>query len=430
MVKAAFWALVAFIFSVPMQESLTEVLYGYTGSIPRLVGIAAFVVGVAALMYDARLRHFNRNHVLIFFFFAWAGLSVVWTQTNSAGLTRAISYAQMGAMVWLLLQYAPDRHRQTTLMAAYVLGSYVTVALLLKTYAGGTANSLTQWGERYVAFSTDPNEQALMLALGIPMAWHCVVHRRGLVQLLTLIYIPAAFLGITLTGSRGGFLSAAAALLVVPLNYVKVPNYAKVLAIAAFTAGGIAISVLLPEATFERLMTLKEMVLDQSKYAEASLEDTNMRILIWQEGLETFMDHPTVGVGAGAYPEAVDRVRGGRYVAHSVWVSVLVELGVVGFFILLGIIGVSLLTVRRMPKTERRTWYVLLLTWAVGVTFLTWEHRKPTWLLFGMIAAQGSYMKALAQQARVKRPWSYTAGSAAAAGPPPAKSPTPVYSGT
>lgn len=429
MVKAAFWALVAFIFSVPMQESLTDVLYGYTGSIPRMVGMGAFVIGVAALLYDARIRHFNRNHVLIYFFFAWAALSVVWTHTNSVGLTRAISYAQMGAMVWLLLQYASDRQRQTTLMAAYVLGSYVTIALLLKTYAGGTANSVTQWSERYVAFNTDPNEQALMLALGIPMAWHCVVHRRGLVQLLTLIYIPAAFLGITLTGSRGGFLSAAAALLIVPLNYVKVPNYAKVLAVGAFVAGGISISVLLPEATFERLMTLQEMVVDQNRYAKSSLEDANMRILIWQEGLETFMDYPTVGVGAGAFPEAVDRVRGGRYVAHSVWVSVLVELGVVGFFILLGIIGVSLLTIRRMPKTERRTWYVLMLTWAVGVTFLTWEHRKPTWLIFGMIAAQASYMKALTQQARAKtiRPWAYTASPRAAADPPPP--PSPAYSG-
>jgi hypothetical protein len=27
------------------------------------------------------------------------------------------------------------------------------------------------------------------------------------------------------------------------------------------------------------------------------------------------------------------------------------------------------------------------LTWTIGVSALTWEYRKPTWLLFGLLAA-------------------------------------------
>jgi hypothetical protein len=30
------------------------------------------------------------------------------------------------------------------------------------------------------------------------------------------------------------------------------------------------------------------------------------------------------------------------------------------------------------------------MVWAVGVSTLTWEHRKPTWLIFGLIVAAWS----------------------------------------
>jgi len=36
---------------------------------------------------------------------------------------------------------------------------------------------------------------------------------------------------------------------------------------------------------------------------------------------------------------------------------------------------------------ERHFWITLLLTWSVGVSSLTWEYSKPTWFLFGVLAA-------------------------------------------
>jgi hypothetical protein len=38
-----------------------------------------------------------------------------------------------------------------------------------------------------------------------------------------------------------------------------------------------------------------------------------------------------------------------------------------------------------LPSTERALWTVTLAAWAVGVSTLTWEHYKPTWLLFALV---------------------------------------------
>ena len=47
----------------------------------------------------------------------------------------------------------------------------------------------------------------------------------------------------------------------------------------------------------------------------------------------------------------------------------------------------------RMGGLDRWLWIVLLLTWAAGVSSLTWEYRKVTWFLFGMIAAEAGLMR-------------------------------------
>jgi hypothetical protein len=48
--------------------------------------------------------------------------------------------------------------------------------------------------------------------------------------------------------------------------------------------------------------------------------------------------------------------------------------------------AVLLVFVWVMLSTERALWYTMLGVWAAGVATLTWEHRKPTWLIFALIA--------------------------------------------
>jgi O-antigen ligase len=119
------------------------------------------------------------------------------------------------------------------------------------------------------------------------------------------------------------------------------------------------------------------------------------RTTLWTAGLEAFRDHAFLGVGSGAYGVTIVKTANFSYitgntssaVAHNTFVSVLVELGVVGALLGFAFLAGLFYCALRMRSLERRLWIMLLLTWTVGVSALTWEYRKPTWLLFGLLAA-------------------------------------------
>jgi hypothetical protein len=120
----------------------------------------------------------------------------------------------------------------------------------------------------------------------------------------------------------------------------------------------------------------------------------NTRIAIWKEGLEMFQERPFIGVGVGGYLNVVDPIQGERRVAHNVFLSILVELGLIGLFLFLTMIVVLVSSVRFMDRDERLMWVLVFMTYLVGGFFLSWEHTKQTWLVMGLLAARAVPLRA------------------------------------
>lgn len=77
--------------------------------------------------------------------------------------------------------------------------------------------------------------------------------------------------------------------------------------------------------------------------------------------------------------------------AHNSFLSVLVELGLVGFAlfgIILTIAGFGAL--RQPTKWDTIFWLTVLLTWVICVSALTYEYRKATWLLLSLVVASAA----------------------------------------
>jgi hypothetical protein len=60
------------------------------------------------------------------------------------------------------------------------------------------------------------------------------------------------------------------------------------------------------------------------------------------------------------------------------------------------------LAVRRMQGLKRVVWAVTLLVWCVGVSTLSWEIQKPTWLIFALILSEARLLPAM--RARLSAP--------------------------
>jgi O-antigen ligase len=77
--------------------------------------------------------------------------------------------------------------------------------------------------------------------------------------------------------------------------------------------------------------------------------------------------------------------------AHNSFISVLVELGLIGFALFGIILTIAVLQALSQPtKWDSSFWLTVLLTWAICASSLTYEYRKATWLFLSFVAASAA----------------------------------------
>jgi O-antigen ligase len=176
-----------------------------------------------------------------------------------------------------------------------------------------------------------------------------------------------------------------------PFLFPKLRWGRNLLVLVFIALAGIGSWLFMPASSWSRLSTIG---------SEISSGTLNERTMIWQVGWQVFGKAPFQGVGAGAYAPTIEHTLGlasdvggetgpqvARLVAHNTFFSILVEQGVIGFALFLALLLSLVLSTWRLPRVDRIFWLCILLTWAIGALDLTWEERKPTWFIFGLLIA-------------------------------------------
>jgi O-antigen ligase len=388
--KIAYIFVWMFCASIPLQELAASTLVEVSGTITRLVGVAAAVVGIAALLYDGKLRPFQIVHGVIVLYLVWGSLTYFWSASQTLSYARLITNVQLMVMVVLLAQFASREDEEFGLIAAYVLGATLSLFELFRRFLTGSSLVATMFHERYTAFENNPNDYALALAIAIPMGWFLASRKISFwTTALGYCYTGLGFVGVILTGSRGGLLAAVAGALIIPLSMFRLGRRERLAGMLVVGVGLLLAVRVTPDAVWNRFSTIGEVT---EEVPTAELEGANIRTVIWKQGLHEFATNPqaaTIGVGVGAYARGVEAIWGEELVAHNAFVSVLLEQGLVGFTLLLILLLLLAGTLKYLPPPERLLWFFVFFSWGVGVMFVTWEHTKNTWFIIGALAARG-----------------------------------------
>jgi O-antigen ligase len=289
------------------------------------------------------------------------------------------TYVQLAILAWILWDLYTTPKALRMALEAYILGAYVTIASTILNYLAGQQVSASE--VRYAGIHVNANDLALILALGLPIAWHLAVsaakaEKTGLFTLLNYAYVPAALFAIILTATRTAFFAAAPAILYMVGTANRLKLFHRVLILAAL----VGIFPFTPQSSIERLATIGSSL---------STGDLGGRGRLWQASIAAFSKHPFLGVGSGAL-QTPTLLPG---VAHNTFLSVSAELGLIGLSFFVIMLAIVVYQAANQPKSLSWLWLTVLTIWFIGAFTLTWEYRKVTWLLLSLIVISANLFR-------------------------------------
>ena len=380
----AFTSLWFLVFVIPLEN----VMIPGVGLLGVVVGMIASGICVLAIIERGRVRPLSAGHVLMGSFVLWATVSYLWTLDPHGTLVQVPVYLRLLFMVWLIWQVAAEGGQPIRLLQAYVLG---TCAAGLDTiYQFVHQNEFAYL--RYAGAGSNPDDLGLMVALSVPISYCFFLRSEGRVRWLYGAQLVLAGTTILLSGSRGATVAVVVALSIVPATAACLKPR-QIVAISLTTVLIIAAAFFVaPASSRERLSTIPHELVGG---------DLSGRTQVWAAGVELFEEHPFLGVGSGAYLNSAKPNVVVTNVAHNTFLSVVVELGIIGLAIFCALLAFLLVSATELPWLSKRLWLVCLAVWLVGVLGLSWEIRKPTWLFFGLLLAQHGSVR---EKVRMLRP--------------------------
>ncbi|MFQ5545315.1 MAG: O-antigen ligase family protein [Acidiferrobacterales bacterium] len=371
-----YWLSLVMIFVIPWENVIN--IEG-VGTISRTVGLLLAMFWIISVVGTDRFRKPRAFHLVFIIFVLWHAASVFWSVDIDSTLNSLFRYVQLFVFVYILWDLYTTPAALKAGLQAYVLGAYVSIGNVIVNYQAGVAEDF----HRFSATGFNANDVALILVLGMPVAWHLAVSegsssKTWLLRLINFAYVPVALFAVLLTSSRAASFATLIVFLFILASLTSLKPYLRVLVFVAVTGSLLALQPLVPERSFHRLATTG---------TEITEGDLNNRLGIWREGIVVFSEHPILGIGSGAFRAAATETRG---VPHSFVVGLLTEVGSIGFGLFATLVTMTVYSVGFLPKSHSRLWLTILIIWVLGAATHNWEHRKQTWLFLSLAVANAS----------------------------------------
>lgn len=294
----------------------------WADSIP--VPLLPIVLVIAALfwLFSRRKSFAAPQYLLLPVFLLVLMLSKVVNGWSGGAVEQLTKFLPVVLAFVLLANAANTRERVVTAMAVFaVCGAVLALHGIEQAQlgVGWTGVGLSQETRiQYVGIFNDPNDLGMLFVMCLPMAMY-LSGRGGVMGMRRLFWLLVAGIllyGVYLTNSRGTLLAV-----LVLLGLYVWRRYGLVMAGILGGAGLVAMAAL--STRFQEM--------------EVGEESAMGRVESWYQGMQMFVSHPILGVGADAYSDYHDLT------AHNSLVLVLAETGAIGFGIWIAFVGYGFL---------------------------------------------------------------------------------------
>jgi putative inorganic carbon (hco3(-)) transporter len=306
-------------------------------------------------------------------FVIWATIGVAASTYPEASFDDAIELGKVWLIVLVAVNALTDRVRIRMYMIAYAgfFAIYPVRGTILNYLTGNTYFGRAAWNYMFA----NPNDLAVVTLLQFSMvAGMLAAGVRGWVRWACVAGTMILPLVILLTQSRAAIIALAVvaiALAVTQRGLLRPSSFVKIVLLLGLLA------YLAPSGVWDRVRRLRHAT-STAELSEVDAEGSaRQRFEIWKIATDVASDHPVFGVGLGLYPkvharyalsEKFDPSGRGERDAHSTYLTVLAETGVIGALILAGLIAsvaVFADRVRRrsktaLPKSARQLLYLEL----------------------------------------------------------------------
>lgn len=206
--------------------------------------------------------------------------------------------------------------------------TYIDTWILINVF--GAVMGIMSGGRIYNAyFMSDENDFSLVMNMAIPFAYFMLLGAEGKwKRIFYLISIGIFIVGSVISLSRGGFVGLVAVLF---YCWIKTPR--KIFSTIMISLMVLVLAIAAPSSYWDEVKSIKEENVESGTGAT--------RWYYWRTGIKMFLDNPILGVGQSNFPWNVEkygdegfygRKHGGR-VSHSLYFTLIPELGTVGIII-------------------------------------------------------------------------------------------------
>ncbi len=387
------------VLTLPMvAHPLLEVTFGGF-TVEKYLGLACLLFAICTIPFRGTFPTFFKTPQIKCFvvFYVLLGYSYFTKGVGIAPIEVFLIYTSHFIFLFTTLILVDNLHRLRWACLAAVGSVGIATLYVLREWQGGRMIYGEGYRPGYV--TGDPNYYTASAILCLPIAMYFVQQKRPTWQRFFSIGILAtALIGIMIASSRGGFLGLVTAAMVYIWQYPK-----RMRNLAVVVILGTAFVLVSPASPVDRLL----------RPSTSDIESQEIRLALWQGGLEMVREHPLGGVGLGTFKDRLLKYAPPgfdiQYLAHNTYLEMGAESGIPALLAFAGLFvftWINLAQTRRAAKKSGSLFVYQLAGsiqagmagFAVAVFFISAQFLKLFWFMLFISACLPAILRSAAAE--------------------------------